>query len=180
MPPLMPSLDPFSVPSATTAAENQDTVLAYGACDSSTSRGDHDNENDEFAFRNLKRASATNANGPAAGKGVTSRKSPSLISQLPAIVIASLLNLMMAIPFGVSYFPIGWSSSNSLDGDSQQQEASSDGVSGSFPLPGKEALGIRMCLFSTLVGQIIMTFASRFDNCICFQMIVSITNRCQI
>lgn len=162
----MPILDHFSVRSAATAAEANDKGLAYGACNDSNTR---DEENDESMFRKLKQQASTSSNAP--GK-TTFCKPPALIGQLPAIAIASLLNLMMAIPFGVSYFPIGWSSGNPLDGD-QQLVADSDGVSGSFPLPGKEALGIRMCLFSTLVGQIIMTFASKFDNCICFQMIVS-------
>ena len=193
----MPNLDHFSARSAATAVETNDKVLEYGARDDDTNILDEENES---MFRKLKQQASTSANAP----GITTFcRPPSLMSQLPAIAIASLLNLMMAIPFGVSYFPIGWSSGNPMDAGDQQLEVDSDGVSGSFPLPGKEALGIRMCLFSTLVGkilctppskpikyaqavrclteflfsnllgQIIMTFASRFDNCICFQMIVS-------
>lgn len=96
-----------------------------------------------------------------------SNKHASLVNQIPAIAVISLLNLMMAIPFGVSYFPIGWSNG----GESSDGTEDKDGVSGSFPLPNKEALGIRMCLFSTLIGQIIMSFASKFDAAIAFQMI---------
>jgi Sulfate permease family len=96
----------------------------------------------------------------------------SLWSQLPAIVVASLLNLMLAIPFGVSYFPIGWSvgggEATITSGDPES------GVAGAFPLSGKEALGIRMCLFSALVGQLIMTWSSKFDSPICFQMIENV------
>jgi hypothetical protein len=43
--------------------------------------------------------------------------------------------------------------------------------SGPFPLPGKEALGIRMFLFSTIVGQLVYTFSSGFHNPIGLQMV---------
>ena len=33
-----------------------------------------------------------------------------LVLKFPAIILAGLLNLMLAIPFGVSYFPIEWGS----------------------------------------------------------------------
>lgn len=84
--------------------------------------------------------------------------------QIPAIVLVCLLNLMLAIPFGVSYFPIGWSA----DGTPSEDLEELDGINGGmfpqsrnsvqnvsshallnffastvFPLPGKEALGIR-------------------------------------
>lgn len=55
--------------------------------------------------------------------------------------------------------------------DADTGTADADGVAGAFPLPNKEALGIRMCLFSTLIGQLVMTFASKFDAAISFQMI---------
>ena len=158
----LPTLDHYSHRSAA-IDENDHT---YGACEDTNQKEDQTNDGRESMFRVLKK-NATQSDNPLSAS--SSKNHPSLLSQIPAIAIASLLNLMMAIPFGVSYFPIGWSSGDPSAMDSG--EADSDGVSGSFPLPGKEALGIRMCLFSTLVGQIIMTFASRFDNCLCFQMI---------
>src|SRR5210317_2305731 len=33
-------------------------------------------------------------------------------SQLPAIALVTLFHLMVGIPFGVSYFPVGWRSSS--------------------------------------------------------------------
>lgn len=47
-------------------------------------------------------------------------------------------------------------------------------VEGPFPLPGKEALGIRMFLFSTMIGQIVFTFASKFHNPIGLQMVENV------
>lgn len=47
-----------------------------------------------------------------------------IVSQIPAVAIASVLNFMVGIPFGASYFPVEWSASES-----------------GFPVPGKEALG---------------------------------------
>lgn len=86
--------------------------------------------------------------------------------QIPAILLIGMFHMMIGIPFGVSYFPIGWSSSSSTNGDA----VDSDGVSGPFPLPGKEALGIRMFLFSTIVGQVVFTFMSGFPNPIGLQV----------
>ncbi len=51
-------------------------------------------------------------------KGDSPVKSDWILSacrQIPAIAIASILNLMISIPFGVSYFPIGWRSESSVD-----------------------------------------------------------------
>ena len=72
---------------------------------------------------------------------------------------------------GTSYFPIGWremDGSSDYDGSSSSSATTAgedgDDVNGEFPLPGKQALGIRMFLFSTLIGQLAFTFASKFDN----------------
>lgn len=99
----------------------------------------------------------------------------SAASQIPAIVLVTLFHLMIGIPFGVSYFPIGWKSESSivaLDAESQSNEGFA--MDGAFPLPGKEALGIRMFLFSTIIGQLAMTFLSNFDNCIALQMVENV------
>lgn len=92
-------------------------------------------------------------------------------AQLPAIMVVSLLILMTALPIGVAYFPIGWSSEPLPD---DIDDATADGIRGPFPLPGKEALGIRMALFATIIGQLVMTFASRFTNPVSFQLLENV------
>jgi hypothetical protein len=86
------------------------------------------------------------------------------LGQIPAIALIAIFHLMIGIPFGVSYFPMSWSP--------YVQEASEE--EGPFPLPGKEALGIRMFLFSTIVGQIVFTLSSGFDNPIGLQMVENV------
>ena len=67
----------------------------------------------------------------------------SALRQIPAIVLIGMFHLMIGIPFGVSYFPVGWrddfsagdgNSSDTNTGESQGE----DFVQGPFPLPGKE------------------------------------------
>ena len=48
------------------------------------------------------------------------------ITQIPAVLLVCFLNLMISIPFGVSYFPVGW---KSLDSDSEG-DTDDDGVNG--------------------------------------------------
>jgi hypothetical protein len=101
-------------------------------------------------------------------------------SQIPAIALVTLFHLMVGIPFGVSYFPVSWRSSNpsaamaSSDDDAMTNDHNEFLVEGTFPIAGKEALGIRMFLFSTIVGQLVMTFASNFPNCIALQMVENV------
>jgi SulP family sulfate permease len=75
-----------------------------------------------------------------------------------------MFHLMIGIPFGVSYFPMYWSPN--------AEEATNE--AGPFLLPGKEALGIRMFLFSTMVGQLVFTFYSGFANPIGLQMVENV------
>jgi sulfate permease, SulP family len=105
------------------------------------------------------------------------------VEQIPAILMSILLSLMVAVPFGVSYFPIGWTNTPLPDNTSGSDESTGDGdtngdnnnnVYGPFPLPGKEALGIRMALFATLVGQVVLTLASNFDNPVAFQLLENV------
>lgn len=92
--------------------------------------------------------------------------------QIPAVALICLLNLMLSIPFGVSYFPINWrAATDALEGNEGGAE---DGVNGLFPIQGKEALGIRMFLFSTIVGQIVFAFASKFKNAVGCQMVENV------
>jgi SulP family sulfate permease len=86
------------------------------------------------------------------------------LHQIPAVLLIGLFHLMVGIPFGVSYFPIGWASDDSSSGDNTT----------SFPVEGKEALGIRMFLFSTMIGQIVFTYASGFASPIGLQMIENV------
>lgn len=100
-------------------------------------------------------------------------------SQLPAIALVTLFHLMVGIPFGVSYFPVSWRSSSPAAALSSADDGVSDVhdgfvLEGPFPIPGKEALGIRMFLFSTIMGQLVMTFASDFRNCISLQMVENV------
>ena len=103
-------------------------------------------------------------------------------TQIPAVFLVALFHLMIGIPFGVSYFPIGWRSSSSLAAPPESSGggggAKSDNeefvLDGPFPLEGKEALGIRMFLLSTIVGQLVLTYSSNFHNCIALQMVENV------
>lgn len=90
--------------------------------------------------------------------------------QIPAVLLIGMFHMMIGIPFGVSYFPIGWRAGSGKDVSSED----TDGVNGPFPLPGKEALGIRMFLFSTIVGQIVFTLMSGFKQPIGLQMVENV------
>jgi sulfate permease, SulP family len=88
-----------------------------------------------------------------------------LIQQASAVAVICLLNIMVAIPFGASYFPVYWGSSSNGD----EAEDVKD-----FPLQHKEALGIRMFLFATISGQIIFTIFSKFTNPVALQMVENV------
>jgi SulP family sulfate permease len=57
---------------------------------------------------------------------------------------------MMGIPFGAAFFPT------------------------ELELPGKEILGLRMFLFSTMMAQLVLTYTSKFNNCVGLQMIENV------
>lgn len=96
-----------------------------------------------------------------------------LIQQISSVAVAALLNIMIAIPFGASYFPVGWSTGDEPSTDMGEDEDDPYG-GGPFPLPGKHALGIRMFLFATIMGQLAFTFASGFKNAVGLQMIENV------
>lgn len=100
------------------------------------------------------------------------------VQQTAAVAIVGILNMMIAIPFGASYFPIGWKAAVAVDElllDSEANAtATADDVDGSFPLPGKQALGLRMFLFATMMGQLVFTFQSRFVNAVGLQMVENV------
>jgi Sulfate permease family len=100
-----------------------------------------------------------------------------IVQQVSAVAVVALLTMMISIPFGASYFPIGWRAEGiGVDGDTQATEVtpSEGNVSGSFPMPGKQALGIRMFLFATLMGQLAFTFSSKFENPVGLQMVENV------
>ncbi|KAG7351225.1 sulfate permease family protein [Nitzschia inconspicua] len=93
------------------------------------------------------------------------------LGQIPSIALIGIFHLMIGVPFGVSYFPMQWTSSTS---ESTFLDLDGDLPHGDFPVPGKEAFGIRLFLFSTMIGQIIFTFFSGFPNPIGLQMVENI------
>jgi SulP family sulfate permease len=98
------------------------------------------------------------------------------LHQIPAIALIAMFHLMIGIPFGVSYFPIGWaedSDSSEMASDTDMMSPADD-VHGKFPIAGKDALGIRIFLFSTIIGQLAFTYASGFDNPISLQMVENV------
>jgi len=103
-------------------------------------------EADEFVQKriNAERLSSTSRSTSAHSKEKKADNETtilgSILGQLPAIIIVSILNFMVGIPFGASYFPTELS------------------------LQGKEVLGLRMFLFSTIVAQFIFTYKSKFTN----------------
>ena len=98
-----------------------------------------------------------------------------IASQIPAVLIVSVLNCMIGIPFGASYFPVGWSSSSSVaDTGAPSNAEGDDDVSGDFPLGNKEVLGLRMFLFSTAMAQLVFGFRSAFNNGIGLQMVENV------
>lgn len=98
-----------------------------------------------------------------------------IASQIPAVLIVSVLNCMIGIPFGASYFPVGWSSSSSVaDTGAPSNAEGDDDVSGDFPLGNKEVLGLRMFLFSTAMAQLVFGYKSNFNNGIGLQMVENV------
>jgi hypothetical protein len=95
--------------------------------------------------------------------------------QIPAIALIGIFHLMIGIPFGVSYFPMYWNSHPGSDTHVEKMNDDGTDEGGGFPIPGgKEALGIRMFLFATFIGQIIFTCTSGFPNPIGLQMVENI------
>jgi SulP family sulfate permease len=95
-----------------------------------------------------------------------------VLNQATSVAVISLLNIMIAIPFGASYFPVGWKANGAEEQQTGEQDE--DDVHGMFPLQGKQALGIRMFLFATIMGQLAFTFASKFTNPVGIQMVENV------
>ena len=124
---------------------------------------------------------AVNENTTLLGGGEPSKASAgggdgdsvSLLSEIPAIIVTLMINFMTAIPFGVAYFPLGWSSDASAVGE-DDGGGEGGGISGPFPLPGKEVLGIRMFLFACITGQIALALTSKFSSPVSVQLIENV------
>ena len=97
-----------------------------------------------------------------------------IVQQLTAVTVVALLNMMMAIPFGASYFPVGWKAEGEDFGATDDGDDESDGIQGVFPLSGKQNIGLRMFLFATFVGQLVYTYQSKFSNPIALQMVENV------
>jgi hypothetical protein len=91
-----------------------------------------------------------------------------IVQQVSAVAVVGLLNMMMGIPFGASYFPVGWKAS---DGDGVDD---SEDVEGQFPLPGKHNVGLRMFLLATIIGQLVYAYKSKFVNAVGLQMVENV------
>ncbi|KAL7478904.1 hypothetical protein ACHAW6_004659 [Cyclotella cf. meneghiniana] len=140
----------------------------------STEDGLEDREGDlRLSFESLSKSNWKVEGGPS----LTKRICVKLASQLSAIAIISVLNFMIGIPFGASYFPVEWSNgvnSSSFSTDSEEDDSTGSVAMQEFPLPGKEALGLRMFLFSTMMAQLVLTFASKFTSGVGLQMVENV------
>lgn len=104
-----------------------------------------------------------------------SQKIINAFHQIPAVTLIAIFHLMIGIPFGVSYFPIGWKEEDSnLSSTGGDKDYNDQYINGPFPIQGKNALGIRMFLFSTIIGQIVLTMKSGFHNPIGLQMVENV------
>jgi len=112
------------------------------------------------------------------GGGAAAGAAEGFLSEIPAIMVTLMINFMTAIPFGVAYFPLGWSNDYDSDlagnGNSGDDDDDQDGIAGPFPLPGKEVLGIRMFLFACITGQIALALTSRFQSPVSVQLIENV------
>lgn len=114
-------------------------------------------------------------NGTATDKSDSPSSSSAIaviVQQVSAVAVVALLNMMMAIPFAASYFPIGWKAEG--EGATDDGDDESDGIEGVFPLPGKQNIGLRMFLLATFIGQLVYTYTSNFANPVALQMIENV------
>ena len=139
--------------------DDTDDRLSYGSMEMGSTK-------EETAF--------TKPRDYGGGHPNSQNRSAWLIQQTAAVAVIGLLNIMIAIPFGVSYFPVGWRGDAAGNVDDSEPLSEDAGVSAKFPLPGKVALGIRMFLFATFIGQFALTFSSKFTNPIALQMVENV------
>ncbi|KAG7396206.1 hypothetical protein PHYBOEH_002647 [Phytophthora boehmeriae] len=75
----------------------------------------------------------------------------SVLQAAPCVIIAVLLDLMICVPFGLSFFPVEWED---------------------MPVP--RALGIQMFLLTTAICQFVFVFRSNFDGAIGQMMVENV------
>ncbi|GAB9467146.1 Sulfate permease [Globisporangium polare] len=79
------------------------------------------------------------------------RRVQEAVQAAPCVLIATLLNLMICVPFGLSFFPVEW------------QE---------MPVP--RALGIQMFLLTTAICQFVFVAKSSFDGAVGMMMVENV------
>ncbi|KAF0700441.1 Aste57867_9025 [Aphanomyces stellatus] len=77
--------------------------------------------------------------------------SRSILESLPSVMIAVVLNLMISIPFGLSFFPLEWTD-----------------------LPAPRAVGIQMFLLTTIICQFVFAARSSFDCSVGMMMVENV------
>jgi SulP family sulfate permease len=73
------------------------------------------------------------------------------LARLPGLIIGAVMNVMLCVPFGLAFFPASWE-----------------------PFPVPRAVGLQMFLFSTFVGQLVMTAGSDFDCALGMMMVENV------
>uniref|UniRef100_A0A7S1TMZ3 STAS domain-containing protein n=1 Tax=Phaeomonas parva TaxID=124430 RepID=A0A7S1TMZ3_9STRA len=73
------------------------------------------------------------------------------VQKLPGLLIGTVLNLMLCVPFASSFFPLDWE-----------------------PFPVNRMVGVQMWLFSTAVCQLVMTLMSDFPVAMGMMMVENI------
>uniref|UniRef100_K3XAZ1 STAS domain-containing protein n=1 Tax=Globisporangium ultimum (strain ATCC 200006 / CBS 805.95 / DAOM BR144) TaxID=431595 RepID=K3XAZ1_GLOUD len=91
------------------------------------------------------------AHGGYLSAGYWKRQAHEAMQAVPCILIATLLNLMICVPFGLSFFPVEW------------QE---------MPVP--RALGIQMFLLTTAICQFVFVAKSSFDCTVGMMMVENV------
>eukprot|EP00457_Paulinella_chromatophora_P001870 gb/GEZN01001872.1/.p1 GENE.gb/GEZN01001872.1/~~gb/GEZN01001872.1/.p1 ORF type:complete len:875 (+),score=80.42 gb/GEZN01001872.1/:73-2697(+) len=76
---------------------------------------------------------------PFSSEAATPNRLVRALKQVPSLLIAVTLNLMLCVPFGLAFFPARWTA---------------------FPV--SRSVGIQMWLFSTIVCQVVMSLQSSF------------------
>ncbi|CAK4100881.1 unnamed protein product [Aphanomyces euteiches] len=75
----------------------------------------------------------------------------SIVQSLPSVLIAVVLNLMISIPFGLSFFPLDWTE-----------------------LPAPRAIGIQMFLLTSILCQFVFAARSSFDCSVGMMMVENV------
>eukprot|EP00927_Polykrikos_kofoidii_P026502 TRINITY_DN2357_c0_g1_i1.p1 TRINITY_DN2357_c0_g1~~TRINITY_DN2357_c0_g1_i1.p1 ORF type:complete len:867 (-),score=105.52 TRINITY_DN2357_c0_g1_i1:66-2666(-) len=75
----------------------------------------------------------------------------SWVAQVPGLLIATVMNVMLSVPFGLAFFPTTWE-----------------------PFPVTRAIGLQMFFLSTFVCQVVMTVGSDFPCAVGLAMVENI------